>query len=174
MLAGKLYVIGGRDSGGADFPKFFELTEQHVDVYSFSSNSWSTLPEGIPSPRAGAPAVVHQGKIYIAGGEGDGKAYKRVDILNGSSFQSGPPMLHPRHGFGLYACNGVIWAAGGAGIQGGGSAQTMLDAYFDGDKPNPCTTSTNSDGKYYETFDKHANLCASISFTNYFTFRRIE
>ncbi len=153
MIKNKLYVIGGRDSGGANYPEFFDLTEERVDYFSFSSNSWSTLSENLPRPRAGAPVVVYKGSALVAGGEGDGRAWNEVDVLSGTKFKEGPSMPHPRHGFGLYSCNDALWAAGGAGVQGGGASQTMLDVYYSGERPKPCSSNSIIEGKkLYSTY----------------------
>lgn len=151
VFKNKLYLAGGRDSGGANYPDFFALTEPKVDVYDFATETWSTMREDFPAPRAGASVVIYGGSMWVAGGEGSGKAWDDVEILSGSRlgsrFQAGPKMPHPRHGFGMVSCNGVLWVAGGAGTEGGGASQTMLDAYHTGKKPKACRISVTGTSK---------------------------
>lgn len=133
----KLYAAGGRDSSDS-YPAFFALVESKVDVFDFTTGKWSTLPSDFPRGRAGAPAIAFKGVPWLAGGEGSGRAWTEVDVLSGGEFVAGPAMPHPRHGFGMFECNGVVWVAGGAGVQGGGRPQMQLDAYFSGQTPAPC------------------------------------
>lgn len=69
VIGDKLYAVGGRFTGGAG--GYFAPTIAEVDVYDFSSGTWSTLPslQNIPTPR-GAPALVNfNDKLVVAGGE---------------------------------------------------------------------------------------------------------
>lgn len=147
VAGGKLYVAGGRDSGAANYPDFFTLVEKKVDVFDFKTNKWSTLTTPFPRPRAGAPVVVWKGKPLVAGGEGSGRAWSEVDTLSGDKFVPFAKMMRPRHGFGMVACSGVLWTAGGAGTQGGGKSQLVLDAYYEGKRPAPCNFVLAKPGK---------------------------
>lgn len=54
-------------------------------------------------------------------------------------------MPTPRHGFGAVTCNGAIWVAGGVTVLGGGTRATDTVAYFDGDTPPVCTSSSSTE-----------------------------
>lgn len=145
VVGSKLYVAGGRDSGGANYPGFFSLVQKKVDVYDFSTEKWSTMAKDFPRPRAGAGTVSFKGTVYVAGGESARPtAWSEVDVLQGDGFVAADNMPFPRHGFGMFSCNNVIWVAGGAGVRGGGSSQLSTDAFFDGDSPQPCTQGATS------------------------------
>jgi len=69
VIADKLYAAGGRLTGGTGGVSKPLIPE--VDVYDFSSGTWSTLPSGqnIPTPRAGHSAVNFNNKLVVIGGE---------------------------------------------------------------------------------------------------------
>ncbi|WP_242528046.1 PKD domain-containing protein [Allomuricauda sp. CAU 1633] len=70
VIGDKLYAAGGRLSG--PFPNdVFKPVIPEVDVYDFTSGTWSTLPNGqnIPTPRAGAAAVNFNNRLVVIGGE---------------------------------------------------------------------------------------------------------
>ena len=69
VIGDKLYLAGGRLSGGTGGT--FKPVIPEVDVYDFTSASWSTLPAGqnIPTPRAAASVVSFKDKLVVIGGE---------------------------------------------------------------------------------------------------------
>ena len=69
VVGNKLYAAGGRLTGGTGGT--FKPLIPEVDVYDFTTGSWSTLPSGqnLPTPR-GAPSVANfNGKLVVVGGE---------------------------------------------------------------------------------------------------------
>ena len=66
VIRNKLYLAGGRLSGGRDGVSQPLIAE--VDVYDFSSNTWSSAPE-LPTPRAAAAVGVLENELYVIGGE---------------------------------------------------------------------------------------------------------
>src|SRR5690606_36923366 len=70
ILNNKLYLVGGRRSS-ASTGQLFNLTVPEVDVYDFTSGTWSTLPsaDNLPFPRAGAATSKIGNEIIIVGGE---------------------------------------------------------------------------------------------------------
>jgi hypothetical protein len=123
----KLYVAGGRLSGGPG-GTFAPLIPE-VDVYDFTTNTWSTLPmaNDLPTPRAAAAVALFDGKILVIGGEGNGQAYDTVEALdpltdNWSTLAS---LNHARHGTqGIVSGQGVYVTAGSPN-QGGGNQKNM-------------------------------------------------
>jgi N-acetylneuraminic acid mutarotase len=70
IIDDKVYVAGGRRSSAATGQTFL-LTVPEVDVFDLKTRQWTTLPvaSNIPTPRAGAAAVVMNGKLIVLGGE---------------------------------------------------------------------------------------------------------
>ncbi|MEO0468610.1 MAG: malectin domain-containing carbohydrate-binding protein [Bacteroidota bacterium] len=132
----KLYVIGGRQSGGPG-GTFAPLIPQ-VDVYDFTSGSWSTLSTSadLPTPRAASGTVSFEGEIVIMGGEGNGQAYKTTEAFNPTTLQWRPlaDMNHARHGTQAIVSGDGIHITSGSPNQGGGN-QTNMEVYGT-DNPN--------------------------------------
>ena len=127
VVNNKLYVVGGRLTGG-DGGTFAPVISE-VDVYDFTSSSWSTLPSSanLPTPRAASATVNFDGKIVVIGGEGNGQAYVNTDQLDISTntWSSLSDLNHPRHGTqGIVSGNG-IWITSGSPNQGGGNQNNM-------------------------------------------------
>lgn len=134
-----LYVAGGRDST-FDEPAFFNEVEPVVEKFDLVANKWTRLPD-FDRARGGSFAALHDGNVFVMGGEGFGQAWKEVHVLRGDTFERVEDMPTARHGAGAVSCNGVLWVAGGVPTQGGGTANTDTVAYYDGDAPNPCDQS---------------------------------
>jgi hypothetical protein len=112
VVGNKLYAMGGRNSPvsllGALIPQ--------IDVFDFTTGTWSTLPFAIPTQRAGAGTVVVGNEVIILGGEtptGVVPAVEAYDTVAGT-WRALPPMLTPRHGMQAAVCKGGIYVAGGS------------------------------------------------------------
>jgi len=129
IVDGKLCVAGGRDSGAADY---FNATILPTDCYNFATDQWE-VQEDIPQGRAGAAyGTTCDGKLMVAGGEGYGQAFDRVDVFNGTSWQTVDSLETARHGTGLAVncfCN-HIYIASGSGAQGGNPELNTTETYF--------------------------------------------
>ena len=123
----KLYVAGGRLSGGAG-GTFAPLIAE-VDVYDFATNQWSSLPasSNLPTPRAGTSTVTFGGRVTVIGGEGNGQAYDTVESLNPSTnlWTEMSPLNHARHGTQAIVSGDGIFTTGGSPNQGGGRQHNM-------------------------------------------------
>ncbi len=109
VLGGKLYAAGGRRSSFAT-GETLQLTVGEVDVYDFTSDTWSTLPvsSNIPTQRAGAATVVLNDKLVILGGESardlnggpNPPAHNEVEALDPDTgtWSSMAPLTVGRHG----------------------------------------------------------------------------
>ncbi|MDO6712402.1 kelch repeat-containing protein [Aliiglaciecola sp. 2_MG-2023] len=122
LIDNKIYVIGGRRTLGAQ-NKVFELVEEKVDVFDIASQTWSTLPQALPIPRAGLSVYAEHNSFIAVGGESanPNKAHEEVhryDILQGQ-WSSAPSLIQGRHGSGVIKMNGYLWIASGSGMQGG-------------------------------------------------------
>ena len=69
VIGNNLYAVGGRLSGGTG--GVFKPVIPQVDVYNFTTGTWSTLPAGqnLPTPRGAAAVANFNGKLIVAGGE---------------------------------------------------------------------------------------------------------
>ena len=123
----KLYVAGGRLSGGPGGT--FAPLIATVDVYDFANSSWSTLPASgnLPTPRAGTSTVTFEGNVIVIGGEGNGQAYDTVEQLNPLTnlWTEIASMNHARHGSQAIVSGNGIFTAVGSPNQGGGRQLNM-------------------------------------------------
>lgn len=124
---GKLYLAGGRLTGGPGGVSDPRLEE--VDVYDFSTSTWSTLPaaSNLPTPRGGTTTVTFQGEVVVIGGEGDGQAFNTVEALNPSTGQwrALASMNHARHGTQAIVSGDGIHISSGSPNQGAGNQNNM-------------------------------------------------
>jgi Malectin domain/Abnormal spindle-like microcephaly-assoc'd, ASPM-SPD-2-Hydin/Kelch motif/Glucose / Sorbosone dehydrogenase len=139
VVGNKFYAIGGRKGGDAGF---FNAVIAPVDVYDFTTGTWSTLPasSNIPTPRAGSATAVLGNEIIVIGGEGNGSAYNNVEAFNTTTgtWRALAPMPTARHGIQAAVCNGGIYIAGGGLTQGGGNLTKIHQVFFLG-TPTGCT-----------------------------------
>ncbi|MEM9257746.1 MAG: kelch repeat-containing protein [Pseudomonadota bacterium] len=121
-LDGKLYFVGGRLSMAPD--NTFRAVVPEVDVYDIASDTWTTLAQPLPNPRAGIAAAAYNGWVYVMGGESGAteaafETVDRLDVATGT-WQSAPPLRRGRHGTGAAVLDGQLWVASGSGARGGG------------------------------------------------------
>ncbi len=135
IFENKLYALGGRHSGGPG--GVFAPLVADVDVYDFSTKTWSSLKEPLPTPRAAPGVALFNNELFVMGGEGEkhGPAYKVVEAYNPKieSWSTKAPMHFPRHGTQAIVCGGGIYIAGGSPNRGGGR-QLNMEVYNE-DKP---------------------------------------
>ena len=83
VLNGRLCVIGGANSNRL---QVLEMTEEN-------GLSWSRKAD-LPADRCGAASVVHEGKIWVMGGEMDGEATASVCVYDPSddTWAAAPPL----------------------------------------------------------------------------------
>jgi N-acetylneuraminic acid mutarotase len=122
VVNGKIYVIGGR-IGAAFVAASSNLN--NVEAYDPATDTWSGPLTKMPTARSGLCAGVHDGRIYIAGGEGQNateqstyRAFEAYDPATNSWAQL-PPMALARHGVAggvignrFYAISGDIQSSG--------------------------------------------------------------
>ncbi|SFR48966.1 Galactose oxidase, central domain [Robiginitalea myxolifaciens] len=139
VIGDKLYVAGGRLSGGDG--GVFEPLIAEVDVFDFTSGTWSTLPAGqnLPTPRAAASVGVFQNELYVIGGEiaSDlsgtpvNDAVKTTESFNPSSGIWTPraDLITERHGTQAIVSGNGIHVAAGSSSQGGGGTMKNMEFY---------------------------------------------
>jgi len=122
---GKIVVAGGRNSRhGQPGHTTFSDTVEETDVYNIASGTWTTIDAApIPTPRAGAMAAAHAGKVYVVGGESGAiaEAHPQTEVFDMSerSWSAGPRLQEDRHGAGAVVLDGKLWVVGGSGRRGG-------------------------------------------------------
>ncbi|WP_051947403.1 malectin domain-containing carbohydrate-binding protein [Muricauda sp. MAR_2010_75] len=142
VIDDNLYAVGGRQSGGDGGG--FKPVLPEVDVFNFTSGSWSTLGADLPTPRA-APAVANfNGNLLVMGGE------VRDEIVYGENVddalritESYDPstgewtrledMNFERHGFQAIVSGTGVYVVAGSPSRGGGNQKNM--EYFGTDAP---------------------------------------
>lgn len=130
LVDGKIYAAGGRRTH-AEEKNVFNLTVPEVDVYDIAEGKWNTLPQPIPTPRAGAPTVVRDRRVILIGGESGAtaKAHGEVEALVTATgkWETLPPMKHPRHSGGADFVKNDLFYVAGNGRRGGGNEKTTIE-----------------------------------------------
>ncbi|MGB3547435.1 MAG: malectin domain-containing carbohydrate-binding protein, partial [Saprospiraceae bacterium] len=148
IIDNKLYVAGGRLSGGPG-GTFAPLIAE-VDVYDFATASWSSLPaaQNLPTPRASASAAAFNNKLFVIGGE-IGKDLSGNNINDAQSvtesydpttqtWSTEDDLIQKRHGTQAIVSGGGIHVAAGSPQQGGGSIKKM--EFYGTDNPQGATS----------------------------------
>ncbi len=153
LIGNKMYLAGGRLSGGQGGT--FRPTIAEVDVYDFTTGTWSTLPanQNLPTPR-GAPAVANfNDKLVVIGGEVENQqvygetvddALKITEQYDPDTQQWTrlPDLNSERHGTQAIVSGNGIFVLAGSPNRGGGNQKNM--EYLGEDNPVglPNTAST--------------------------------
>ncbi|AYN66007.1 galactose oxidase [Euzebyella marina] len=129
---GKIYALAGRNTG-IEPENPFGGTIGEVDVYDIETDSWETLPNPIPTERAGNAALLVENEIWVAGGESASqeKAHEHVEALNlvSNEWEALPSLLEGRHGTGLILNEGSVYVASGCGNRGGSPELATMEKY---------------------------------------------
>ena len=126
----KIYVVGGRPPGGADFA-----------VYDPKADRWTKLPD-LPTQRNHLAAGAHDGKVYVVGGRFEGGfRSERTDVVEAfdpktNQWSKRRSMLRPRGGVNGIFANGCFHLFGGEG-----NPEHPYGIYPDHDYYNPVTDS---------------------------------
>jgi N-acetylneuraminic acid mutarotase len=131
-IGGKIYVAGGRHSGGS----FADPLTDSLDVYDPQTRVW-TRGAAMPRPRGGVNGVAAHGCFHVWGGEGAniGEPYNVFpdhDVYDPRTdeWTSLLPLPTPIHGVtGAAFLDGVIYMPGGGTQQGGSSGSRLFQVY---------------------------------------------
>lgn len=130
LVNGELCIAGGRDSGEGDF---FNAVIKETYCFNFNRQEWSKRAN-MPVPRAGAmTGSTCDGRMMVAGGEGDDRAYNRVDVFDGTLWKKAPFLIEGRHSSGLAVAKcscGHIFIPSGSGNIGGGPELSTTELYI--------------------------------------------
>lgn len=113
----KLFVIGGR-IGGAFITAPTTNNVDIVEMYDASSDMWVGR-ERMPTARSAVSGAVYNGKIIVAGGEGQDRralsAFKEVEVYDPAlnRWQLLPSMPHQRHGMAIGVIGDRFYAVSG-------------------------------------------------------------
>ncbi|MEN8788311.1 MAG: malectin domain-containing carbohydrate-binding protein, partial [Flavobacteriaceae bacterium] len=136
VIGDNLYAAGGRLSGGAE--GVFKPVISEVDVFNFTSGTWSTLPssDNLPTPR-GAPAVANfNGKLVVMGGEVENELVYGVNTNDALTITEEydpstgtwtrlPDMNFKRHGTQAIVSGNGVHILAGSPNKGGGNQKNM-------------------------------------------------
>ncbi|WP_265990643.1 putative Ig domain-containing protein [Larkinella insperata] len=139
IMGDKLYAAGGRRTS-ANTGQTFMLTVPEVDVYDFKSGQWTTLSEPIPTPRAGAAAVVLNNELVVIGGESpQPAAHQETEVLNPATgmWRRLANLQQSRHASQAISNNGTLYVVAGSGAQGGTPALSSQEVYARTSPTNP-------------------------------------
>lgn len=125
----KLYLAGGRKSSGIT-NQVFNLTIAEVDIYDFNTNTWSTNPNNLPTPRGGSTSVSLYNEVVVIGGESMAhmKAHNEAEALNinTGTWRTLDTLNTGRHGTQAISSNGGIYITGGSSSRGGSAATELV------------------------------------------------
>ena len=131
IIGGKLYAANGRSSSVAT-KQSFDLTVKDVDVFDFRRRKWSTLPQGLPTLRAGGMTAVVGTRLVVIGGESATQipAHAEVEAYDTTTgrWESLPPLVQGRHGTGALVYQGRVYTASGAGNRGGSPVLSTIES----------------------------------------------
>lgn len=145
VIGDKLYLAGGRLSGGPGGT--FSPLIAEVDVYDFTTQSWSSAPV-LPTPRAAASVGVFQNELYVIGGEIEtdlqgntiNDAVKTTEAYNPvtENWSTKANLLTERHGTQAIVSGGGIHVVAGSSSKGGGGTMKNME-FFGTDNPSGST-----------------------------------
>lgn len=120
IVGGTLYITGGRSGA---------IESINADVLALEDGAWvSKAP--MPTARGGTACGVIDGRIIVAGGEGNPDAatgvFSEVESYDpaGDAWTTLEPMPTPRHGMGAAAWAGKLYVPGGATTDAFGAVAT--------------------------------------------------
>lgn len=113
----RLVVVGGRDAG---------VLYDVVEIFDPTTGRWTTGHARMPTARGGLGAAVLDGLLHVVGGEGNVASplgtFPQHEVYDAAHdvWTSAPAMDVPRHGLGVAAVGGLLYAMGGSTRQGVG------------------------------------------------------
>ena len=128
VVGNRLVLAGGR---ATTQPNPFVGTIPEVDVYDFTTGTWSTAASPLPTERAGTMAVPVGRYAVVVGGESGSQvaAHDEVDAFDAIAerWTTLPPLVAGRHSGGIAVLDGVVHVASGSGNRGGSPELPTLE-----------------------------------------------
>jgi N-acetylneuraminic acid mutarotase len=147
---GKIYAIGGRDSGTSG--NFFANIRSQVDFYDIATNTWTTLPSSanLPTLRAGSCNIVMDDEVLVMLGVGNAREneFRAVEAFNTTThtWRTLPQAPHARSGTQAVPFGRDIYVASGIGSVYGGTdlyQQDKMHIPLPGNVPPTVTNPSN-------------------------------
>jgi hypothetical protein len=135
MIQNRICIAGGRNGGEITWPEVAP-----TDCYNLDNGIWE-VEASIPQTRSGSSyGKTCDGKLIVAGGEGNSSTFDRVDVFNGTTWNTIDNLVVARHGTGLAVdcvCNQIHIASGSASAGSGLEIQSV-ETYFPNGIDTPC------------------------------------
>lgn len=118
----KVYAIAGDVAGHG-------TNTAAVEAYDTTTGTIATVAP-LPRVRGSLSAVEFNGSIIVAGGQDGSRTYAEVDVYDPvrNTWSTWPDMIQARHGFGLGAYDGFVYAVMG-GPEPGRTSTEMVEAF---------------------------------------------
>lgn len=130
LMGDQLYLAGGRTSHAA-IGKVLDLTIKEIDRFDFKTNKWETIPQQLPTPRAGTATIAKAPFLLIMNGESSQQvpAHAEVEVLDTRTgkWSRLPDLQKGRHGTGSVYWKGKLYVAAGSANRGGGPELNDLE-----------------------------------------------
>ncbi|MGY0385592.1 Kelch repeat-containing protein [Nocardioides sp. WG-D5] len=128
----RIYVIGGREFSLAEDGSAVQENVATVEAYDPATDEWETVAP-LPEARGGLAAAVHDGSIYVFGGEQHNPAPLVYDDVwrydpEADEWTAAGNLPTPRHGLGAATVGDVIYTFGGGTEVGGNFASARNEA----------------------------------------------
>ena len=128
----QLFVIAGRRTGSVP-DDGFGGTIAEVDVFDFKTQKWKTLPNNLPTLRAGNYSILVGPEILVMGGESPTQeaAHSETEALhvNQYTWRTLTSMIRGRHGTGVVRYKDKLYVASGSGNRGGGPELNTTECF---------------------------------------------
>lgn len=134
LIGNELVLAGGRRSGEGG--SVFAPVVGEVDIFDFESEKWETLPEGIPTARAGTMSAVIGKEVWVIGGESArDDAHPEVEILDivSKKWRNGPFLDVGRHATQPIFHKGDLYLGAGSVTRGGTETTSLLQLSISSD-----------------------------------------
>lgn len=137
VIAGRIYVVGGRQALKQPDGSLRQVNVPQLEVYDPSRNRWETRAP-MPQAQGGLAAATVDGKLYVFGGEQwvpEQRVFAASWVYDPAAdrWDSLPPLPTPRHGLGAAAIGHRIHVFGGGTKVGGNAATATHDVLVLGD-----------------------------------------
>jgi len=126
VIQGRLYLVSGRRSS-ANLTSVTANTIKEIDVYDYATSAWFTMPNGIPTLRAGCGVIPHGREVIILAGENTSGALANVEALDvvTGAWRIFPNLKQKRNSPVAAAIGNNLFVNGGQGA-GNNNQETML------------------------------------------------
>ncbi len=131
VIAGKVYVVGGRQALKQADGSLRQVNVPTLEVYDPATDRWE-VKASMPQAQGGLAAAAHAGRLYVFGGEQwvpERKVFADSWVYDPATnaWSSLPPLPTPRHGLGAATVGNRIFLVGGGELVGGDKASSTVE-----------------------------------------------